>query len=114
MKTRGGGVMFIVDNTLRSKTIFELSNFFELLVIEITFKNLKFIIGIVYFASPNKKEYEKLFQHIDHFLQIYNQHIVLIIGDFNLAGYTWDYSTDTPSVIGYHNNNVIRDSIQQL
>ena len=114
-KAKGGGVMLIINNPLKSKTVLAISNFFELLVVEISFDHLKIILCLVYFPpTAISRYYCELFQQIENIIQIFNKHTVLIIGDFNLPGYTWNNSFGYSSITGHHNNVIIRDSINQL
>ena len=87
---RSGGVLIAIRKELPSSLLLSEASFFEQVFVKIKFKEHNVLLSSAYFI-PNSPStcYEEHVNTLDRILPTHDFSNFLILGDYNLPGYTW-------------------------
>lgn len=114
-KSNGGGVLIALKKNLKYTVIPIIDNSFEILLINVLNGNDSFIIGAVYVPPIYSFDYyNNLLECIQSSISdaSLNKQLckLILLGDYNIPGYSWVQRCNYSSALGHHINHNIREA----
>ena len=111
-KSKGGGILLAINNSIPSYNVkLVSSSLYERIDLIIHKNNIKLFVSLVYFPQNIPAGlYLEYTNSLLQFIDINKIENILIIGDFNLAGYKWSAISCDKNLIGFHQSPSIRES----
>ena len=119
VKKTGGGVLLAIRKSIISSELHLKSQSFEQVSVKMNFGDKNIFIGLIYFP-PNSvfAKYNDYINEIQDFILTSTLSTtfddIIILGDFNLAGYEWNRNKNYSFSQGYNSSASIRESTELM
>lgn len=121
-KSRAGGLLVYIKNGVSFQKLISKNYGIEHIMLKISFNNVSFLVTLVYIPPVTSILHEDI---ISDMLQLIHNITkfgvcngstfdMILLGDFNLPGYTWFQDNDLQSVSGTNQFKVIRLLVERL